>query len=658
MPSDSLDNETLLDKLLEIYRIALSHDYSSGPVNTQSAQLLPQDVLATLTLHLNADGGNFSIYRANGNYLDVRGWYCSYQPHLTFPEFSNIMQSLASLPLRAQSSSYRCLDTNAPILIPVSNSVDPHLMTLDVATLQLKDGLSALAAPLHYHERPMGVIHMDITDTTTHTFGQTDLVFLEYVADLLSPILHHNLMIEQLRRITSACFNQPSGAPFSFAQTLCSSAAEILLMPSVGLWLADEHQQSPFILRGSTGPYFIDTVASAVHRIPSLDDPLLDNAVFAAQAETEVSLELIPSHNTPFRFSDAHPSLYGLFLPLLDEQTRARSGFIGLVDASPIPSRESYRRLRAFVAHFLSLTLGALSRYEARERISYETSAHELRRNLKNLDNTHKRLATQLRHIDNELVRTAHPLDDAALGELNTICNAFKSHLLAAIETQQNLVRRPTPTEIRETYGNKYDDYIPINNPILHQAQIRQDRVALGNSTQSVDIYSEILDICNGYTQSMRKKSVTWSWRMERTPRLFNVDRQNFNLVFGNLADNAVKYAMPGSLIIVSLIIEDLRIVIDVTNTGPPIDTHGPERADIFLPYQRGRLASCMCEGDGIGLWQAKYVANLWGGDVRLTDSTAIPPKGKGDAGMWARNTFTIELPDTPSSHRTFKRRQ
>ena len=81
-----------------------------------------------------------------------------------------------------------------------------------------------------------------------------------------------------------------------------------------------------------------------------------------------------------------------------------------------------------------------------------------------------------------------------------------------------------------------------------------------------------------------------------------------------NLADNAVKYALPGG----SVTMHAADRTVTVSDTGPGI----PEEAfeEVFRRFHRLETARST-PGSGLGLSLVKAVANLHNGSVKLEDN-------------------------------------
>jgi len=95
----------------------------------------------------------------------------------------------------------------------------------------------------------------------------------------------------------------------------------------------------------------------------------------------------------------------------------------------------------------------------------------------------------------------------------------------------------------------------------------------------------------------------------------FMADGRKLSRVMGNLIQNAVKYAMPGTRIFLSAYKEEGRVVIECKNVSAyPLD-FSPE--EVLGRFVRGD-SSRSTEGNGLGLPIAKSYTELCGGDFNL----------------------------------------
>jgi signal transduction histidine kinase len=99
-----------------------------------------------------------------------------------------------------------------------------------------------------------------------------------------------------------------------------------------------------------------------------------------------------------------------------------------------------------------------------------------------------------------------------------------------------------------------------------------------------------------------------------------NGDRQALAIVIGNLVDNAIKYAPPGSPIHVSLAKSGESALLTVSDRGPGIS--GRERKKVFRKFYRvGNEETRRTSGTGLGLFIVKQIVERHHGKVSITDT-------------------------------------
>jgi signal transduction histidine kinase len=111
---------------------------------------------------------------------------------------------------------------------------------------------------------------------------------------------------------------------------------------------------------------------------------------------------------------------------------------------------------------------------------------------------------------------------------------------------------------------------------------------------------------------------------VDSLPRLIvRVDPVRMEEVISNLVMNAIRFSPEGGVIWIRLREEDGAFRLTVRDQGPSIPLEDRER--IFQPFERAQRTSRM-GGLGLGLFIARQIAQLHGGNVSLVES--VPGKG------------------------------
>ena len=110
-------------------------------------------------------------------------------------------------------------------------------------------------------------------------------------------------------------------------------------------------------------------------------------------------------------------------------------------------------------------------------------------------------------------------------------------------------------------------------------------------------------------------------------------ERELVRRMLGNLIDNAVRHAPPGTTVHVALAHSEGKYVVTVRDSGGGIPEE--QRVRIFERFHRAESPGAPDDGAGagLGLALARWIARTHGGDLDLTDTSS------------AGSTFTVWLP-------------
>ncbi len=104
------------------------------------------------------------------------------------------------------------------------------------------------------------------------------------------------------------------------------------------------------------------------------------------------------------------------------------------------------------------------------------------------------------------------------------------------------------------------------------------------------------------------------------------------SMVLENLLDNAGKYSKPGSEVTIDMSQNDEFTTIAVHDTG--VGIRKVDRHRLFKKFSRiDNSLSVAVNGTGLGLYWAKKILDLHGGDIKV------------DSKLHKESTFTVRLP-------------
>lgn len=167
------------------------------------------------------------------------------------------------------------------------------------------------------------------------------------------------------------------------------------------------------------------------------------------------------------------------------------------------------------------------------------------------------------------------------------------------------------------------DDLLYVARIDAGKATLRPEKLNINELIQSVidDQLSVIIS---------RKQVV--SYRKPHTPVKFTGDPQYLRMIFENLLSNASKYSYQNTKISITLKVINDKVLISFGDKGVGIEPK--DYSSVFFKFSRiPNELTRQIAGSGIGLYLAKQLAILHGGDITFTSR---PKKG---------STFIVELP-------------
>jgi len=145
------------------------------------------------------------------------------------------------------------------------------------------------------------------------------------------------------------------------------------------------------------------------------------------------------------------------------------------------------------------------------------------------------------------------------------------------------------------------------------------------------DICEYVRQICGELVPVLEREGFRYEFGIIEESVFVMLDTGRFSRIIQNLANNAIRYNPRGTLVGISLTVQDGHAVIDFSDDGIGIPAHIAD--DIFKPFIRADDSrNSKTGGSGLGLSIAKKIAEAHRGDLTLFQN------GKG-------STFRITIP-------------
>ena len=261
----------------------------------------------------------------------------------------------------------------------------------------------------------------------------------------------------------------------------------------------------------------------------------------------------------------------------------------------------------------IAMSRSTTRRIEAINQTSREIADGALDRRIptRGTDDEFDRLAIQLNEMldrNQSLMESLRHVTDNIAHDLRTPLSRLRQTLEDLDEN--GLSQTESTTRIDRAIAEA-DGLLSVFNALLRITQIeaggRRENFA------TIDVGEVLRDVAELYEPVAEEKNLSFSLRCEETI-CTEGDRDLLFQAIANLADNAVKYALPGG----SVTMHAADRTVTVSDTGPGI----PEEAfeEVFRRFHRLETARST-PGSGLGLSLVKAVANLHNGGVKLEDN-------------------------------------
>lgn len=174
----------------------------------------------------------------------------------------------------------------------------------------------------------------------------------------------------------------------------------------------------------------------------------------------------------------------------------------------------------------------------------------------------------------------------------------------------------PVPESQRQILEKAYESnerQLDIINDLLRVAQVDAGKVT--PSLDNVDLNDFLVSIVRDFTQTFQEHGQKIDLQTLDHPAVVYTDGVTVRMVIENLIDNAGKYSHKDTVFHISLNETDKYFLVNVSDEGVGIVSR--ERPRLFGKFARiDNELSTRVGGSGLGLYWAKKVMELGGGDV------------------------------------------
>ncbi len=208
--------------------------------------------------------------------------------------------------------------------------------------------------------------------------------------------------------------------------------------------------------------------------------------------------------------------------------------------------------------------------------------------------------------------------DKAKLSFFTGISHEFRTPLTLIQSPLETLIKKQSEnSETKNVYELMLSNTNKLKNLINQILDLRKlDDNELQINIQNLDVVKYVNDLINSFEHYCNKYNCNLYYNSNYSSAYISFDFQKFEIMLSNLISNAFKYNVDNGDIIITLVITDKIMKIEVKDTGIGI----PDEAqnEIFNRYSRLTEYYDYREGSGIGLAYVKEMAELLNGSLSL----------------------------------------
>ncbi len=264
---------------------------------------------------------------------------------------------------------------------------------------------------------------------------------------------------------------------------------------------------------------------------------------------------------------------------------------------------------------FNSASLVRSLRY-AMERKKFQNEAKRARENSRALRNKTlllKEKSSQLQALndvkDDFIALASHQLRTPATGVRQYI-NMLREDYFGEMNQEQR--------RMLDIVHESNERQLRIVDDLLKIAKVDSGYFTLKKSP--CDLVELIQEVINTYTDKISLKNQAIIYKPSKKKLMARIDARQMRMVIENLIDNAHRYSPAGRQISIKLAKAANRININIQDEGVGISK--PDMAKLFQKFRRiNNPLSETFGGSGLGLYWAKRIVSLHGGDINVYSS-------------------------------------
>lgn len=201
----------------------------------------------------------------------------------------------------------------------------------------------------------------------------------------------------------------------------------------------------------------------------------------------------------------------------------------------------------------------------------------------------------------------------------------FANSMLAKNETIENNPKLSSYTSIIKS------EHFRLKERVEELLKASQSETPFNSNTEPIDLHKATEDVIETFKPQVEEKKGVITLSAIGNDFIINSNIDQFNIVIGNLIDNAIKYSLESPFIEIKLKATLNKILFEISDKGIGIPSnHISKIFDNFYRVPQGDTHNC--KGFGLGLFHVRNLVNRMNGRIYVSSV-----EGKG-------STFTIEF--------------
>lgn len=244
------------------------------------------------------------------------------------------------------------------------------------------------------------------------------------------------------------------------------------------------------------------------------------------------------------------------------------------------------------------------------------------------------KLGQKLRKYVEEL-RKANQVKDQFIASLSDALKTPLANMKMGIKMLKLINKDERVANYLEILAKECDKEIALVENLLSLQNLQENKLTI--AAQKISLDTVLGNLAKFFSQPLQEKQIELVQILKQ--KYIYSDLNSLESILKELVQNAIKFSVSGTKIVLEIFPEELSTVIRITNCGSEISQEEQKR--LFKPFYQGeKVANVTNSGTGLGLALVKLLVDNLNGTITVA---SVPKEGS----SCYQNTFTIILPNS-----------